>query len=103
MKHSHSQIRRLRAAWRDTALLLRAFRAPLLLFAVVVVGGCAYFYLAGLSVSQIERSYDVSVVLLRHANGRDLHPPGDKRIAANDTIAVLGGHEQINRLAQDNK
>ena len=58
--------------------------------------------LAGLSVSQIEQSYDVSVVLLRHANGRDLHPPGDKRIAANDTIAVLGGHEQINRLAQDN-
>ena len=58
--------------------------------------------LAGLSVSQIEQNYDVSVVLLRHANGRDLHPPGDKRIAANDTIAVLGGHEQINRLAQDN-
>jgi len=58
--------------------------------------------LAGLSVSQIEQSYDVSVVLLRHANGRDLHPPGDKRIAVNDTIAVLGGHEQINRLAQDN-
>ena len=59
--------------------------------------------LVGLSVSQIEQQYDMSVVLLRHANGRDLHPAGDKRIAANDTIAVLGGHEQINRLAQDNR
>ena len=58
--------------------------------------------LASLSVSQIEQNYDVSVVLLRHANGRDLHPAGDKRIAANDTLAVLGGHAQINRLAQDN-
>ena len=59
--------------------------------------------LGGLSVSQIEQQYDVSVVLLRHANGRDLHPAGDKQVAANDTIAVLGGHEQINRLAQDNR
>jgi voltage-gated potassium channel len=59
--------------------------------------------LAGLSVSQVEQNYDVSVVLLRHANGRDLHPAGDKRLAANDMIAVLGGHAQINRLAQDNR
>ena len=59
--------------------------------------------LGGLSVSQIEQQYDVSVVLLSHANGRDLHPAGDKQIAANDTLAVLGGHKQINRLAQDNR
>jgi len=59
--------------------------------------------LANLSVSQVEQNYDVSVVLLRHANGRDLHPAGDKRLAANDLVAVLGGHEQINRLAQDNR
>ena len=59
--------------------------------------------LVGRSVSQIEQQYDVSVVLLRHANGRDLHPAGDKQVATRDTIAVLGGHEQINRLAQDNR
>ena len=59
--------------------------------------------LIGLAISQIEQNYDVSVVMLRHANGRDLHPAGDKRIATDDIIAVLGGHEQINRLAQDNR
>ncbi len=59
--------------------------------------------LVGLSVSQIEQQYDVSVVLLHNSNGRDFHPAGDRRIAANDIIAVLGGHAQINRLAQDNK
>jgi Trk K+ transport system NAD-binding subunit len=59
--------------------------------------------LVGLSVSRIEQSYDVSVILLHNANGRDLHPAGDTQLAANDIIAVLGGHEQINRLAQDNK
>jgi len=47
MKKHHSFFRTSRAVWRDTALLLRDFRAPLLLFAVVVVGGgWAYFYLA---------------------------------------------------------
>jgi Trk K+ transport system NAD-binding subunit len=58
--------------------------------------------LVNLSISQVEQHYAVSVVLLRHANGRDLHPAGDKRLAANDTLAVLGGPEQIKRLVQDN-
>ncbi len=59
--------------------------------------------LAGLAIGEIEQQYDVSVVLLRHANGRDFHPASDRRIAANDVIAVLGGHAQINRLAQANR
>jgi voltage-gated potassium channel len=47
MKHSRSLPRRLRAAWRDTLLLLRDFRVPLFLFAVLIVGGgWAYFHLA---------------------------------------------------------
>ena len=59
--------------------------------------------LVNLSVSDIEKNYCVSVVLLKHAEGRDFHPAGDKRLAANDTLAVLGGPEQINRIAQDNR
>lgn len=59
--------------------------------------------LAGLAISEIEQRYDVSVVLHHNAKGRDFHPAGDKRIAANDVIAVLGGHAQINRLAQANR
>ncbi len=59
--------------------------------------------LVNLSVSQIEQTYEVSVVLLRNASGRDFHPSGDKCLAANDVLAVLGGPEQINKLAQDNR
>jgi len=59
--------------------------------------------LVDLSVSDIEQNYDVSVVLLRHSNGRDMHPRGDQQLAAQDTLAVLGGLEQINRLAKANR
>lgn len=59
--------------------------------------------LIGLSMNQIEQQYDVSVVLHHNAHGRDFHPAGDKKIAAQDVIAVLGGPAQINRLAQDNR
>ncbi len=54
-------------------------------------------------VSEIERDYDVSVVLLRHDHASDFHPAGDRQLAASDVLAVLGGPEQINRLAQSNK
>ncbi len=59
--------------------------------------------LADLSVSQVEQNYNVSVVLLRHANGRDLHPAGDKHLAVSDTLAVLGGPTEIKRLVQENR
>jgi Trk K+ transport system NAD-binding subunit len=59
--------------------------------------------LANRRVSEIERDYDVSVVLLRHDHASDFHPAGDRQLAARDVLAVLGGPEQINRLAQDNK
>ncbi|MBM3127579.1 MAG: hypothetical protein FJ009_02975 [Chloroflexi bacterium] len=59
--------------------------------------------LIGRTMNQIEQQYDVSVVLLHNTHGRDFHPAGDKHIAASDVIAVLGGHTQINRLAQDNR
>ena len=39
--------RKLRASWRDTVLLLREFRQPLLLFALAIAGsGWLYFYLS---------------------------------------------------------
>ena len=59
--------------------------------------------LARLTVAEVEAHYRVSVVLLRHANGRDLHPSGDKQLAGNDVLVVLGGPHEINHLAQDNK
>ena len=59
--------------------------------------------LVNVAVSDIEKNYDVSVVLLRHDGEQDMHPAGEKRLAAHDVVAVLGGPEQINRLAQDNR
>jgi voltage-gated potassium channel len=58
--------------------------------------------LVGVSVHAIEQTYNVSVVLLRHDGAQDLHPPAAKRLNANDVLAVLGGPEEISRLAQDN-
>ncbi|CAG0942449.1 partial Voltage-gated potassium channel Kch, partial [Anaerolineae bacterium] len=47
MKKTPSLRRQFRAAWRDTFLLLRDFRAPLFLFALVIIGGgLLYFDLA---------------------------------------------------------
>jgi Trk K+ transport system NAD-binding subunit len=59
--------------------------------------------LVNVSVHAIEQTYDVSVVLLRHDGAQDFHPPAAKRLNANDVVAVLGGPEQISRLAQDNR
>jgi len=59
--------------------------------------------LVNLSVNAVEQTYNVSVVLLRHDGAQDFHPPAEKRLAANDVLAVLGGSEQISRLAQDNR
>lgn len=50
MKPRVSLRRRWRAAWRDTMLLLRDFRTPLLWFALLVLGGGGvYAYLAELA------------------------------------------------------
>jgi voltage-gated potassium channel len=59
--------------------------------------------LVAVSVHAIEQTYDVSVVLLRHDSEQDFHPPATKRLSANDVLAVLGGPDQISRLAQDNR
>ncbi len=59
--------------------------------------------LANLCVGDVERDYGVSVVLVRNKNDQALHPAGERQLAVGDTIAVLAGAEQINRLAQDNR
>jgi Trk K+ transport system NAD-binding subunit len=47
--------RRLRASWRDTALLLREFRQPLLLFALAVIGsGWLYYFISQASEKPVK-------------------------------------------------
>lgn len=59
--------------------------------------------LVNLTVSEIEQNYDVSVVLLGNAGERDFHPGGNRRLAADHTLAVLGEPERINHLVKENR
>ncbi len=59
--------------------------------------------LANITVGQVEQTYDVSVVLLRHDGQTDLHPPSGQCLQPQDALAILGGAEQIKRLVQDNR
>jgi len=57
----------------------------------------------GITVGDLERDYDVSVVLLRKKGRQaEYHPGSARRISALDTLAVLGGSSQISVLAQKN-
>ena len=59
--------------------------------------------LAGRTVAAVEEKHRLSVVLLRRDSVSEFHPAGDRVLAANDLIAVLGESEQILKLAQENK
>ena len=58
--------------------------------------------LDGLSVGEVERDYDVSVVLLRRDGASDYHPAAESCFAAGDVVAVLGSPEPIGRIARAN-
>lgn len=59
--------------------------------------------MVGTTVGEIEGNYEVSVVLLRgRGEEADYHPADTRQIQANDTLAVLGGSNQISILAQRN-
>lgn len=69
MKLNPNRWRRLQAGWRDTRILLRQFRQPLLLFAVLTISiGILYYYLSLRSPnpagSLIEAFYDVLMLTL---------------------------------------
>jgi Trk K+ transport system NAD-binding subunit len=58
--------------------------------------------LVGRTVSDIERDYEISVVLLRRDGASDPHPAADRVAAENDTLAVLGEPERIGRVVGEN-
>jgi Trk K+ transport system NAD-binding subunit len=59
--------------------------------------------LAGRLVGDIERDFDVSVVLLRRDGQSDPHPAGGRATAEGDTLAVLGEAEMIARVVAANR
>ena len=58
--------------------------------------------LANLTVGEVEKNYEVSVVLLRHDGNSDFHPVATKSLSSGDALAILGGPKEINNLVQDN-
>ena len=96
--------RRWQASWRDTKLLLREFRAPLLIWGITIARACVLraSKLNGMTVAVIEERYDVSVALVRRNKETDMHPSGKRILQEKDTIAILGNPDKISKLVHDN-
>ena len=58
--------------------------------------------LPGMTVGQIEKQYDVSVILLRQEGEEDLHPSANRLIHPGDTMAILGKPEELNAIIYAN-
>ena len=54
------------------------------------------------TVGDLEKRYNVSVVLLRRNHESDLHPAAELQLLGGDAIAVLGGPTEISNLVQAN-
>jgi Trk K+ transport system NAD-binding subunit len=55
------------------------------------------------TVGHIEDTYRLNIVLLRHDHSSEMHPTDTQIIHAGDTLAVLGGPAQLNRMVHDNE
>ena len=55
------------------------------------------------TVGYVEDNYHLSVVLIRHDHQSEMHPNDGSPINAGDTVVVLGGPEELNRLMHDNE
>ena len=57
--------------------------------------------LANKTVGFVEDNYKLNVILLRHNQQSEIHPKDSNALHAGDTLAVLGGPEQLRKLMQD--
>lgn len=55
------------------------------------------------SVGYVEDNYHLNVVLLRRDHHSEMHPTDSSVIHVGDTLAVLGGAEELGRLLHDNE
>jgi Trk K+ transport system NAD-binding subunit len=56
--------------------------------------------LANKTVGYVEDNYKLNVILHRHNHHSDFHPKDSNPLNAGDTLAVLGGPEQLRKLMQ---
>ena len=59
--------------------------------------------LAHKTVGFVEDNYHLNVVLLRHDHSSEMHPSDSVMLDTGDTLAVLGGPEQLSKLMQDSQ
>ena len=59
--------------------------------------------LADKTVGYVEDNYHLNIILLRHDHQSEMHPTDTRPLHAGDTLAVLGGPEQLSRLMHDNQ
>ena len=57
--------------------------------------------LADKTVGYVEDNYHLNIILLRHDHHSEMHPTDTRPLHEGDTLAVLGGPEQLSRLMQD--
>jgi len=55
------------------------------------------------TIGYVEDNYRLSIVLWRHDHISEMHPTDTQIIKAGDTLAVLGGPAQLNRMVHDNE
>jgi Trk K+ transport system NAD-binding subunit len=55
-----------------------------------------------LTVGEVEKYYNLSIVLLRRNHHSDLHPAPEIHLSSGDVLAVLGGPLEIGLLVQEN-
>jgi len=56
--------------------------------------------IANKTVGYVEDNYNLNVILLRHDQQSEIHPKDTRPLNAGDTLAVLGGPEQLRKLMQ---
>jgi len=78
-----------------------SIEGQLLSLARLIVSGNAPF--AEKTVGHVEDNYHLSVVLIRYDHNSEMHPTASSIVHAGDTLAVLGGPDELNRLMHDNE
>jgi voltage-gated potassium channel len=59
--------------------------------------------LAEQTIGYVEDTYHLNIVLLRRDHQSEMHPTDSSMIHEGDTLAVLGGPQQLSRLMHDNE
>ncbi len=59
--------------------------------------------LADKTVGYVEDNYHLNIILLRHDHQSEMHPTDKSPLHIGDTLAVLGGPEQLSHLMLDNQ